>query len=176
VSCIGRGLHLSDHSGYGRRALRAVRNFLGRLRGSGRLPEWSIVGWGFPLNAAWEFAQSPLYADWDRPWVYLLWTRLHCTVGDVMILLGAFWLTSLVFGTRRWIGTKHGGALLFVLLGIGYTTWSEWLNTSVRVSWSYGAAMPVIFGIGLAPLLQWILPPLVLWLSRPRASQRTSTA
>ena len=141
---------------------------------SGHSPELSIIGWGFPLNAAWEFAQSPLYADWDQPWTYLLWTRFHCTVGDVMILVAAFWLTSLVLGTRRWIGTKHHAALLFVVLGIGYTTWSEWFNTSIRASWGYAAAMPVIGGVGLAPVLQWtLLPPLVLRLSQPRTSQRT---
>lgn len=154
------------------RAPRALDHM--RWPGSGRSPELSIIGWGFPLNAAWEFAQSPLYADWDQQWTYLLWTRFHCTVGDVMILLGAFWLTSLVFGTRRWIGTTHHAALLFVVLGIGYTTWSEWFNTSIRASWGYAAAMPVIGGVGLAPVLQWmLLPPLVLWLSRPRTSQRT---
>ena len=87
-------------------------------RVSGRAPELSVIGWGLPLNAAWEFAHSPLYADWDRDLMYLLWTRLHCTVGDVMILLGAFWCTSLVFRTRAWIGSKHSAALLFVVLGV----------------------------------------------------------
>jgi hypothetical protein len=143
-------------------------------RDSGRAPELSIIAWGLPLNAVWEFAHSPLYADWDRDWMYLLWTRLHCTVGDVVILLGAFWLTSLVFRTRRWIGIRHGAAVLCVLLGIGYTTWSEWFNTSIRESWDYAPAMPVIGGIGLAPILQWmVLPSLILWLSRPRAPQPT---
>jgi hypothetical protein len=133
---------------------------------AGRPPELSVIGWGFPVNAAWEFAHSPLYADWDQAWTYLLWTRLHCTIGDVMILLGAFWLTSLVFGTRRWMGTRYGAAFVFVVLGVGYTSWSEWFNTSIRSSWGYAATMPVIAGIGLTPVLQWmLLPPLILWLS-----------
>lgn len=132
-----------------------------------RAPEFAIVRWGFPLNAAWEFAHSPLYADWNREWTYLLWTRLHCTVGDVMILLGAFWLTSLVFGTRHWIGTTRSASWLFVISGVGYTAWSEWYNVSIRASWGYDATMPVIVGIGLAPLVQWMLvPPLTLWLLR----------
>lgn len=137
-------------------------------RGFGRAPELSVIGWGLPLNTGWEFAHSPLYADWDREWTYLLWTRLHCSVGDVMILLGAFWFTSLAFGTRGWIGTTHRAALLFIVLGVGYTAWSEWFNTSVRASWDYAPTMPVIGGIGLTPMLQWVLlPPLILWLSRP---------
>jgi hypothetical protein len=38
----------------------------------------------FGLNAAWEFLQSPLYADHGRELVYLLRTRLHCAGGDAM--------------------------------------------------------------------------------------------
>lgn len=144
-----------------------------RWPGSGRCPELSLVAWGFPLNAAWELAHSPLYADWGRDWTYLLWTRLHCTVGDVMILLGAFWLTSLVFGTRRWIDTRPSAAVLFVILGVAYTTWSEWFNTGVRASWGYAAVMPTIAGIGVSPILQWVLlPPLLLWLTERRATPR----
>lgn len=61
---------------------------------------------------------------------------------------------------------------MFVVLGIAYTLWSEWFNTSVRASWDYAPAMPVIAGIGLTPMLQWVLlPPLILWLSRPSASR-----
>lgn len=134
-----------------------------------RVPGLSVIRWGFPLNGAWEFAHSPLYADWDRDWTYLLWTRLHCAVGDVLILLGAFWLTSLVFRTRRWVGVTRSASWMFVLLGLGYTAWSEWYNTSIRASWGYAETMPVILGVGLAPLLQWVLvPPLTLWLSNRR--------
>ena len=35
-------------------------------------PETSLVVLGFVFNLAWEFLQSPLYADWDD----LLWTVL----------------------------------------------------------------------------------------------------
>ena len=148
-----------------------------RLTGPWSAPELWVVLLGLPLNAAWEFAQSPLYADWDREWTYLLWTRLHCTIGDILILMGAFWLTSLVFRTRQWVGAKRGAELLFVLLALGYTVWSEWYNVSVRASWGYTPAMPAIVGIGLAPMLQWLLlPPLTLWLlKRPRRSEGGGT-
>jgi len=33
---------------------------------------------------------------------------------------------------------------------------------SVRGSWAYAQAMPVVAGIGLSPLLQWVLVPLVV--------------
>jgi hypothetical protein len=141
-----------------------------------RLPEVLVVVLGFGLNAAWEFLQSPLYADHARGPVYVLWTRLHCTAGDVLILLGAFWLTSLILRGRQWWRVARvGPGLLFTLLGMVYTICSEWFNTEVRGSWEYAAAMPLVLGIGLAPLLQWaLLPPCILALMRrfaPEAAQ-----
>jgi hypothetical protein len=44
-----------------------------------------------------------------------------------------------------------------------YTAFSEWANTRLWEGWGYGPGMPTIFGLGLTPLLQWIvLPPLAL--------------
>ncbi len=51
--------------------------------------------------------------------------------------------------------------LLLLILGVGYTVYSEWLNVSVRKSWAYAPAMPLLpgLGTGLAPLLQWVAVP-----------------
>lgn len=128
-----------------------------RLRGA---PEVSIIVWGFLLNGAWEALQSPLYTDADRGIRYLLKTRLHCTVGDVLILLCAFLVTAIVFRTRFWMAEPQALPLVvFVALGLGYTTASEWFNTRVALSWAYSPAMPRLLGIGLAPLAQWIIVP-----------------
>jgi hypothetical protein len=64
---------------------------------------------------------------------------------------------------------------LTVAIGLGYTVFSEWLNTVVRQSWAYAAAMPTVrvgtLEIGLAPLAQWlVVPPLALaWDRGPRS-------
>ena len=43
---------------------------------------------------------------------------------------------------------------------MAFTAWSEWYNVYRAGNWGYTASMPMIFGIGLSPLLQWlILPP-----------------
>ena len=43
---------------------------------------------------------------------------------------------------------------------VAFTAWSEWYNVYRAGNWGYTASMPLIFGIGLSPLLQWlILPP-----------------
>lgn len=134
-----------------------------------RLPvELSLAGWSLLLHAAWEFLQSPLYADHQRGFSYVLRTRLHCTVGDVLIMLAAFWIASLVAGSRGWWrGPIPWPFAIFMIAGLGYTAFSEWLNTQIRMTWTYAPAMPSIFGLGLAPMLQWLLlPPLVISLIR----------
>ena len=140
------------------------------------IPEVRLVGWGLLLNAAWEFLQSPLYTDHARGFVYVLWTRLHCTAGDALILLGAFWGTSIVFRGRRWWSRPDWRAvLLFLLLGLAYTAWSEHYNTGVRQSWEYTDAMPRLFGLGAAPLFQWLLlPPTILALVRRASTENAS--
>ncbi len=127
-----------------------------------------LVAWGFSLNAVWEFLQSPLYADHDRGLFYIVWTRLHCTGGDLLILLAVFWGTSILFRERFWWNLPRWAAVFcFVLFGLAYTAWSEWYNTRVRLSWEYSEAMPRLFGLGLSPLLQWVLlPPLIVALVR----------
>jgi len=125
--------------------------------------EVKLIGVGFLLNGFWEFLQSPLYADHERGTFYILWSRLHCTVGDVLILLVAYWITSLIFRTRSWTTEKGWPAVLvFISSGLFYTAWSEWFNTRIAHEWTYAHAMPLVFGIGVAPLLQWLVIPGVL--------------
>lgn len=128
------------------------------------------MGVGFGLNAAWEFLQSPLYSDHSRELGYLLRSRLHCAGGDVLILLFVFGVTSLIFRSRQWLGAcRRGPTVLFVALGFAYTVWSEWFNTQVAHSWQYADSMPRVFGIGLAPLAQWLVIPVLLALILRRA-------
>ena len=146
-----------------------TRHLLARMR-----PEWTIVAWGFPISLAWEFAHTPLYADAGGGIGYLLWTRFHCALGDLLILLGAFWMTSLLVRTRFWwMRLSWDRIVTFVGLGLAYTMWSEWFNTRVTGGWTYGDAMPVVLWMGLSPLLQWVVvPSIVLAVLRRREGDR----
>ena len=49
------------------------------------------------------------------------------------------------------------------MVAMTYTAWSEWHNVYETGSWGYTAEMPTISGIGISPLLQWlVLPPLMV--------------
>ena len=110
----------------------------------------------------WEAAQLPLYTLWriGTPREIAL-ALFHCTGGDVLITTATF--AAAVALARRFRWPPFGRRMVFtaIVLGAGYTIFSEWLNVEIRHSWSYTAAMPVlpVLGTGLAPLLQWLVVP-----------------
>jgi hypothetical protein len=131
----------------------------------------------FVLNFIWEWAQLPLYTLSDAPLKTVVYSIMHCTVGDVLIgvstVVLAMW--SIAFATRRSYAPLRSIVLAAVAMGVGYTMFSEWLNVEIRGAWAYTAAMPRVpgTGTGLAPLLQWVVvPPFAATLAW-RATQRS---
>lgn len=134
-------------------------------------PEFPLVFTGFFINFFWEMVQSPLYDDVNqKAYGEILISRLHCTVGDVLIILSAYWIVAWAVEDRRWImSIRLWNILGFTALGLGYTVISEWVNVDIRGAWGYGATMlrVPLLGTGLAPLVQWVvLPPLIAQASR----------
>lgn len=129
----------------------------------GALRRYVVVG--AVAHLVWEIVQLPLYTLWRTGSLSeQVFAVLHCTGGDVLIA-GAALLIALVFvGRSGWPADGFAKvAAVTVLIGLGYTMYSEWLNTSVRRSWAYSELMPVLpfFGTGLSPLLQWVVVPAV---------------
>lgn len=137
------------------------------------------VGIALPLNLAWELAQLPLYTIWrDATPGYIAYALAHCTAGDGLIAGFSFIVVAAV--TRRpdwpltapWLGTAAA-----IVFGSGYTLLSEWYNVYRLQSWAYTSSMPLVGGIGLAPLLQWCAVPLattVSWRKLRRPSRLAS--
>jgi len=124
-------------------------------------------------HLVWEILQLPLYTLWTTGTLReQAFAVAHCTIGDVMIA-GLSLLVALA-ALRRTTWPAAGGRsvwLATLLLGVGYTIYSEWLNVSVRGSWTYSSLMPTLppLGTGLAPLVQWIIvPTLVLRIATGR--------
>ena len=137
------------------------------------LPEFNVAVFAFLLNYPWELLQGPLF---ERMAAAPHWEAVKmCTqaaLGDVFIMLAAYWLVAALAKSRRWIVAPTGlQLLLFMTLGALITIVIEqlalrglWLE-----SWSYSPLMPVIpvVGVGLSPLVQWlVLPPVVVWFVR----------
>ena len=109
----------------------------------------------------------PAIAAWRwRFVVAALAAAIILAVALSRVVLGAHYLSDVLGAMAAGFARVAGVAMA---AGVGYTVFSEWLNTAVRGSWAYADAMPIVpwLGIGLAPLLQWIVVPCVaFWLVR----------
>jgi hypothetical protein len=96
------------------------------------LPEVRLLVPGVGLSLAWEVLQSPFYADtFVAPWTTVAANRLHCTGGDGVLLLAAFWISALYWG-RSWMQKAHWAPrLAFPAVGVAYTTGNEYVKLTV---------------------------------------------
>lgn len=135
-----------------------------------------------PANLAWEIIQLPLYTIWQTaPVEEIAFAVLHCTAGDFIIAAVSLVIALALVGEASWPAHRYWAvAIIAVSFGIGYTAYSEWMNVGVRRSWAYSEWMPIVpgTGIGLSPLLQWLLIPALGFalIRRKTAANRTSHA
>ena len=133
-----------------------------------RLPDWPgalrrYLGASIAAHLVWETLQLPLYTLWaDGTRAQQAFAVLHCAAGDIVIALVSLALALALFARRGWPTTDTARVYWTSLVCcVGYTIFSEWLNTGVRASWNYSDFMPVVPVIrtGLAPLMQWLVVP-----------------
>jgi hypothetical protein len=122
---------------------------------------WALLSAGYHLG--WEVLQLPLYTIWQSDVSTIVLAVAHCTAGDTLIAVSTYAFAAAVARTWRWPMRRSTiGVASAIVAGVAYTAFSEWLNVSVRGSWAYDESMPVLAGIGLSPLLQWVLVPLIV--------------
>ena len=132
-------------------------------------------------NFVWETAQMPLYTLWHTGTAREITEAvLHCTLGDAAIASVALIAALALVGSPLWPDRRLGAMIVVVAVGsVGYTIYSEYVNTVLQRSWAYTAWMPRLpwLGTGLAPLGQWlIIPPVaLLWAGRALPIRESST-
>jgi hypothetical protein len=114
------------------------------------------------LNTLWEIVHLPFYTLYGtgtrRQIAYAV---VHCSLGDVLIAAATYAVAIALTRCSQWPRSKPiSGIAVAVAAGVAYTGFSEWLNVYQQRSWAYADMMPQIFGIGLTPLLQWVVVPL----------------
>lgn len=113
-------------------------------------------------HLAWETAHVPLYTVWREGTAQeIAFAVVHCTAGDLAIAGSSLLAALLVVGRSAW--PQHGFARVAsaaIVLGVLYTAYSERVNLA-RGAWAYADAMPVVplLGVGLSPLVQWLVVP-----------------
>lgn len=123
---------------------------------------WSWLA--FVLNLAWEIAHVRLYSLWlEADGWRIAWSVFHCSLGDVVIAFAMFGLAGIFLRRVDWpLSRPWAGGMIIVIGATTFTAWSEWYNVYRVGAWSYTPDMPTIYGIGLSPLLQWLIIPVVL--------------
>lgn len=138
--------------------------------GTKRWQPWAaLAAFAFLLHFAWEMLQFPLYAGLSAArHDAATWMCLRATVGDVAIALAAYGAASAVARSAQWVLRPRSMPIAVYLgAGLGVTVAVEWVSVHRWERWSYADAMPLVLGVGLAPLVQWVAVPLLtLWLTR----------
>lgn len=129
----------------------------------------AVAGFGLLVNWPWEFLQVPLYAGWSDSahWEStLICTR--ATFGDAFIMLVAFAVISAFSGGSQWITDgRMAPRVAWVVVAFLLSMAFEGASIYLLGRWDYSSSMPQFLGLGLSPVVQWIvLPPLTLWLAR----------
>ncbi|GLI58073.1 hypothetical protein PM10SUCC1_35870 [Propionigenium maris DSM 9537] len=123
---------------------------------------------GFLIFGMWEWIQTPFFTDITDEINIIVWYRVHCTIGDIMIMGFSILFWSLIKRSNTWFFAPRGRDYLAVtIMGTAYTAYSEILNVVVRRSWAYSELMPMIPGthIGIVPIVQWLaLPSIILYI------------
>jgi hypothetical protein len=131
-------------------------------------PWATLAGFALIAHFAWEMAQMPFYRMQEPSGWRMVGACTQATFGDAIITLLAYATAAVLTGRRLWLFAPRARELTtFLGVGIATTVGLEWWNVYVRHSWAYSRDMPCAAGIGLSPVVQWIvLPPLILWLAR----------
>lgn len=123
----------------------------------------AILLFAYALHFAWEMAHASLFAPMDRlPFLQATAWCAQAAAWDVVISVAAYAAAALAARRVLWIHhpTRWPYAIYFAV-GLAITIAIErWAIAADR--WQYREAMPTIAGIGLTPLLQWIVIPAVL--------------
>lgn len=132
-------------------------------------PWAALAAAALPLHFAWERLQSPLFESMKG--LSLARATSLCAraaLGDLALTVVCYGAVAVVRGNRAWLLSPNGASIAaYLALGIAATAALEVDAVYHAGRWSYASNMPLVAGIGLAPLLQWfVVPLLTLWAVR----------
>lgn len=125
-----------------------------------------LIGIAFLIFGTWEWIQTPFFIDSTPEINQIVWNRIHCTIGDIMILFSTYFILMII--RRKYISISNlnkNDIIILTIMGLSYTVFSEYLNVHIRESWGYSELMPIVpvLKAGFVPLLQWIILPSLIF-------------
>lgn len=114
----------------------------------------------FITNLIWENLQAPLYTGFKSFGQHFLFCFVASLV-DAVVILGLYFAIGLIRKNSMWLFNIRLADTL-ILMAFGLVTaivFEKWALKSGK--WDYASEMPVVFGIGLAPLVQLAILSLI---------------
>lgn len=127
--------------------------------------EWLVlILFAFALHFGWEMFHSQFYAEMMRLpfWTATRWC-LRAALVDTGIMIALYVVVALIVRHPTWPGGTRPlvASIVYVAMGIAITAALElWATRNAK--WTYASQMPTIVGVGLLPLLQWLLIPVLV--------------
>ena len=113
----------------------------------------------FLLNLLWEVSHSPLY-NWNslplqNSVYFYVPTILLNSLGDLMYISIIFLIISAINKKFSWISSPKKKHYLFLaIFSLILSILIEIKGIFILNKWSYSSFMPLVFGIGISPLLE----------------------
>lgn len=123
----------------------------------------TLVLVAYAIHFAWEMGHARWFATMNELpfWTATAWCA-RAALWDVVISAVAYLTASLVARNARWIDKPSPLPIaVYLLLALAITVVVE-RSALATGRWRYAPEMPTIAGIGLSPLLQWIVVPLLI--------------
>jgi hypothetical protein len=128
----------------------------------------------FILNFIWEISQAFLYSPHYAGIGGLIKVHIRASLGDVLMVVVIFLLNRLILGHKFFKDNSNGAMFLPVIItGFILAVFVE-KYALVMGWWTYNSIMPIIplLNVGLTPILQMMVVPLILFLSFQRHLRR----
>jgi hypothetical protein len=110
---------------------------------------WIFIA-GFITNLIWENAQAPLYESFSQHFVFCV----AASIVDAAVVVGLYVMVGLLRRNIFWLlNITIKDIIILLISGIVTSIAFEELALS-NGSWNYNENMPLIFGLGLVPLIQ----------------------
>jgi hypothetical protein len=126
---------------------------------------FTLILAAFLLNAAWEVLQIPLYVGGMYSCSHILFCLLASLADAIMVVLIYFGF-AIIYKNAFWIQSLNLSRVIFLIMtgGIGAVL-AETRHLSIG-TWSYAETMPLIpiVDVGLSPVLQFMILPLLIYI------------
>jgi len=134
-------------------------------RGNYRNYVLGIATVAFALNLIWELAQGPLYEGFEYNRQHITFCAL-ASIADMLMVLVLFFGFGLIYSNVFWIKrlTTDKITVLVIVGTLGAIAAEKW--HTAKGDWAYSDAMPILpwAEVGIVPVLQFALLPLVIFL------------